>query len=829
MLINSENAMDYLVRCKEWIKQKALVPTMTSATTPSGVVTQSSIYNNNDGFAGWRAFNGILVGGSGTIWHSEASSNSWIQYEFPTNCKIKLIKIWDRNSDNIQGTYNVNFKRSSDGEVIKSFSYSPTNNGVHEIVVDNDNNGNICRLEYTNPASPNNYTIIAELQFYGEQGVTDNENAMQLIGANDYASNLLLSDEDWLEGICNSEYFEDILNIKVPTMTSATAPSGEVITSSNVSGFDGYKAFDNNASTSWRVNSNVLNGSYIIYHFTSQVRVNKVVNNYRTGSSSVVKFTDWELYGSNDNVSYTDIGEINANGDDANVINILANSNKYSYYKLVCKSASASGTSYGFAILQFYGRPNGGVQSWLLSAGITNKSYTSLSEVFSDTETLRALLNNHDAVYYLTTVPGWATEFAANENAMKYIGANDYASDILLANEEWVNAIVNSTYYTEILNAAVPTMTSNTTPEGECFGDVSGTGHPLYYAFDGNDSTAAWVIQNAANKTIGYKFTRPVKICNVYAKTQYNYGFKLQGSNDGINYIDIDIELTSNSSGVYANGVNVNDYLYYRFMKTDYSSSTNATIYTIQFYGREFGGVQSWLLAAGITNKNYTTVSQVLADSDLLPVLIASHSGMDYLATCVVFANEICANETAMQLIGADNYASDALLSNETWIKAIANSTYTEYVLNVKVPTMTSATTPSGEAIGTYYETLYPWKAFNGITSSDSERWSGDSSFPQYVGYGFTSSCKVYVFSVMNRTQTTVCAIKNFVLQGSNDNSTWTDIQTYENLNNEPSTVFKNVVTSAQAFQYFRLMITSINNGTRPIITELQFYGRQDV
>ena len=186
--------------------------------------------------------------------------------------------------------------------------------------------------------------------------VTADSGAMTLIGGNNYCANTLLGNSTWLNAICNSTYFESVLNAKVPVMTSDTTPSGEVITSSNISGFEGYKAFDENTSNSWRVNSNVLNGSYIIYHFTSQVRVNKVVNNYRTGSSSVVKFTDWELYGSNDNVSYTDIGEINANGDGANVTNILSNSNKYSYYKLVCKSASASGTNYGFAILQFYGR-----------------------------------------------------------------------------------------------------------------------------------------------------------------------------------------------------------------------------------------------------------------------------------------------------------------------------------------------------------------------------------------------------------------------------------------------------------------------------------------
>lgn len=187
-------------------------------------------------------------------------------------------------------------------------------------------------------------------------GICGDSTAMNYIGSNNYAADTLLANNAWVSAICNSTYFESVLNAKVPVMTSATSPSGEVIVSTFISGFDGYKAFDGNTSDSWRVNSAALNGSYITYHFTSPVCVNKVVNQYRTGSGSVVRFTDWELFGSNDNVTYTDIGEVNANVDQGDAINVLANGTKYNYYKLVCKSPSASGTNYGFALLQFYGR-----------------------------------------------------------------------------------------------------------------------------------------------------------------------------------------------------------------------------------------------------------------------------------------------------------------------------------------------------------------------------------------------------------------------------------------------------------------------------------------
>jgi hypothetical protein len=354
-VINSNNAIDYLVRSTTFAKRKELVPTMTSATTPSGVVTQSSIYNNNDGFAGWRAFNGILVGGSGTIWHSEASSNAWIQYEFPTNCKVELIKIWDRNSDNIQGTYNVNFKRSSDGEVIKSFSYSPTNSGVHEIVVDNNNNGNICRLEYTNPASPNNYTIIAELQFYGEAGFTDNATAMTLIGANNYASNTLLDDSTWLNAICNSTYFESVLNAKVPVMTSNTTPYGKASASSEASSSglndrDAYTAFDGLSSTGWI--SNTKGNSWIQYQFVDTVKFYMV-----TKKDIYVRFNTFKMQTSTDGTTWDDVTAILTNSLDMKVIVDIVKSCRYVRLQILSNTTPYNDGCYGTTEgLQFYGR-----------------------------------------------------------------------------------------------------------------------------------------------------------------------------------------------------------------------------------------------------------------------------------------------------------------------------------------------------------------------------------------------------------------------------------------------------------------------------------------
>ena len=383
-------------------------PIMTSANTPSGIVTQSSIYSNDDGFAGWRAFNGIVVGGSGTIWHSAQSSTTWIQYEFPSNVdfNVRLIKIQDRDSSNIQGTYNVNFKRSSDGEIIKSFSYSPTNGGVHEIVVDNTNSGNICRLEYTNPASPNNYTIIAELNFYGRPNhsgvqswllsanitnknyttlnqvladtdtltalisshsamdylvtctswandICSNQTAMTLIGNDNYASNKLLADSTWLNAICNSTYFESVLNVKVPTMTSDSSN----IFSSSISYSEKYYAFDGDDTTA-TLSSSVGNhtGDYIGYHFSNLITpalfVGKMGANGQSGGANLT----YKVRGSLDGTSWNDLTDQNTINGIQNVTNLLNTLTKYDYIEFYVVSGGGANTRFETYTIQFYGR-----------------------------------------------------------------------------------------------------------------------------------------------------------------------------------------------------------------------------------------------------------------------------------------------------------------------------------------------------------------------------------------------------------------------------------------------------------------------------------------
>ena len=251
----------------------------------------------------------------------------------------------------------------------------------------------------------------------------------------------------------------------VPVMTSNTTPSGECFGSTNFgSTYDYYKAFDGDDTTRWSSAEGDTTGSFVGYHFTSPVCVNKVSIN--TTATSTAK-----IQGSNDGTTYTDLATINISTAETLTDFDIVNSDSYSYYRFYV--VSASGTGYcSVYTLQFY------------SASIPN-----------------------------------------NQTAMSYIGLNNYCANTLLADNTWLNAICNSTYFESVLNVKVPTMTSNTTPSGECIASSVYNSSPDYQAwkaFDGNVSTK-W-LSGAATSDLSYSFTNPKKImvCIIDNDNDYN-------------------------------------------------------------------------------------------------------------------------------------------------------------------------------------------------------------------------------------------------------------------------------------------------------------------
>lgn len=248
------------------------------------------------------------------------------------------------------------------------------------------------------------------------------------------------------------------------------------------------------------------------------------------------------------------------------------------------------------------------------------------------------------------------------------------------------------------------------------------------------------------------------------------------------------------------------------------------------------GDIQTWLHCADIWDKNYITIAQVLADSTTLSALIADSNAVDYMVRSATWATDVCADQTAMSYIGLDDNCADSLLADSTWRTTICNSTYFESVLNVKVPTMTSNTAPSGEAkasssfSGTGSE-YYPFKAFDKNTST---RWLSQtvySSTVSYIQYMFTDKVVINKVHVQFDTWNTgsISTISSLKVKGSNDGTTFTNIATLSLTSKTQDFVFANNI----GYKYIRLEITGYNAistsqsvPSNVSIDELQFYGR---
>ena len=581
----------------------------------------------------------------------------------------------------------------------------------------------------------------------------------------------------------------------VPTMTSDTTPSGVAFCTDVKSQYPPFQAFDRN-DTSIAVSSNTTqsSGLYIGYEFTNPVKAH-----YCNFICSNAEVATLKCEASDDNTMWETVSANTTTVQNTSVSLQLTPTKAYKYYRLYQISVNPA-NSFNFKTIQFYN----------VAEGITDNSV-----------------------------------------AMSYIGACDYASNTLLANATWCDAICNSTYAESVLNVSVPTMTSNTTPSGECFSKSNAStseSGPAYYAFNGNSSLKAGSAANdGINWYVGYDF-KSSYVCiksdvqNIpSSSTVYLGTYKIQGSIDNIEWVDLTDTISAKTDGTIQNVVytkNISLYQYYRLLSLTYGSQSASNKYarvaTLQFYGRQNGGVQTWLKSAGITNKSYVTLGEVLSDTTTLTALIASHDAMNYLVQCTSWASTICADQTAMQYIGNNNYAADTLLDNSIWCNAICNSTYMEDVLNVKVPIMTSSTTPYGEVTGSLGNS---WMAFDGDSStrSSNSAWMyQNDKYTGWVQYDFTTSKNVRYISISGGNANKLALVSAYSLQGSDDNTNFTDIDMIRDYGRNTVTA-KIFFDNTNTYRYYKLTyvlkpdLNISGTGGNLTLGDTQFYGRKDI
>lgn len=256
--------------------------------------------------------------------------------------------------------------------------------------------------------------------------------------------------------------------------------------------------------------------------------------------------------------------------------------------------------------------PTGDINLWLFYADIDNSesTYSSLADILADTTALSALMASQNAVDYLVRNTSWATSVTSSEDAMTYIGLNNYCANTLLADSDWNNAIQSSQYFESVDNLKVPAMTSNTTPSGEVFGgqeNQSGTSvaSTAYQSFNGlsanvlSHPTSAGYFGHTGCY-LGYDFGRSVRLYKAFIK-KVIYGinnvyatYSLQASNDRTNWVNIasnTIRFTHNvANSEWFDVIDHSEYRYFRFfMGQPVSGTSGPTINfeDVRLIGRE--------------------------------------------------------------------------------------------------------------------------------------------------------------------------------------------------------------------------------------------------
>lgn len=233
--------------------------------------------------------------------------------------------------------------------------------------------------------------------------------------------------------------------------------------------------------------------------------------------------------------------------------------------------------------------------------------------------------------------------------------------------------------------------------------------------------------------------------------------------------------------------------------------------------------IQTWLQCAGIFNKTYTTISEVLADNTTLLALISDNNAADYMARSTTWANAVVANQTAMGYIGNNDYCAEALMSDSTWCTAICNSTYFESVLTTKIPTMTSNTTPSGVCSA---DSLRSGYAAYGPFSGGSSSWVNAGSKPGWVKYEFANAIVAKVVEYTPPEVSSSNAAKTLRVEASNDNSNWTTLYTQSTATTAETKYSIPIPSNNTAYKYYRWYILTSDWSSGVGLRQGNIYGR---
>ena len=390
---------------------KALIPTMTSNTTPSGEVFASS---NASSFDAYKAFNGSNTNAS-DCWVSNSndgtiseSSPQYIGYKSNMPIIVRKMTVTNRNPKNDSAGNSALFP-------------------IKDVIVQGSNDGS----KWDDLVSYTNTVVDAsaswDIPVSSNKSYTHHRLLITSIHDTGYTHKMVVVGELQFYGYQEGDTLWEPKDL-VPVMTSNTAPYGEASASSKYTDtFEPWKVFGGNPDkTGWVTGLDQVTNQWVQYKFCNPTVIKSLTIKNRGDQSSYVNpVNEFELVASNDGSNWNNLGKYThgAIGVYEETTHQIENSDSYLYYRIKINSYIKTDTKNYIAIgeIKFYGR-----QLEALIPPMTSNT-TPIGEASASSE-------------YAATAKAWMV-FDKDES-----GANGWIPSVGKKTDTLTYKFVNSTY-----------------------------------------------------------------------------------------------------------------------------------------------------------------------------------------------------------------------------------------------------------------------------------------------------------------------------------------------------------------------------------------------
>ena len=239
------------------------------------------------------------------------------------------------------------------------------------------------------------------------------------------------------------------------------------------------------------------------------------------------------------------------------------------------------------------------------------------------------------------------------------------------------------------------------------------------------------------------------------------------------------------------------------------------------------------LLSCIGSDKNYSTIEELITDVDLCYELCSARNSVDYLVRSESFASPISSVCEFSRISVKDYYIRNLFFANDTWRYALCTSN-PETILPYCDLDIDTEWIPANAFSSDNYSSSYDAKrAFYGESSSGwlSTNVSDGTATNRWVAYHFTFSFKLMVVRFLRYLNGTGYKSssggdrnKAFKMQGSNDGTTWEDVS--DKIYSKDTVELQyHAIPCTEAYSYYRMYILESRSGYSAGSLALNFYG----